>query len=74
MGCSSLVSIGALKEVGYSLTLDLSGSPTPLPEVLEKACYYSSLLAHEALNALHLKEVQETYLYKNILLQTIQGG
>lgn len=74
MGCSSLTSLGALKEVGCSLTLNLRGTPTPPQKVQERVFYYSSLPSHKALSALHTDEVQETYLYKNILLQTLQGG
>jgi hypothetical protein len=65
--CTSLTSLGTLEEVGGSLDISLQ-------ELREKVFYYSSLPLHDALNALHIKEVQKIPLYKNILLQTLQGG
>jgi hypothetical protein len=43
-------------------------------DILDKVLYYSSLPLHEALNALHIDEVQRVPLYKNILLKSLQGG
>jgi hypothetical protein len=71
-GCTSLVSLGSLEEVGD--ILDLEGGVLSLQELCEKVLYYSSLPLHEALNALHTDEVCKVPLYKNILLQTLQGG
>jgi hypothetical protein len=71
-GCTSLTSLGSLKEVRYGLFL--GDGNIPLQDLQEKVLYYSSLPLHEALNALHTEEVQKVPLYKNILLQTLQGG
>jgi hypothetical protein len=71
-GCTSLVSLGSLKEVMYGLFL--GDENISLQEVQEKIRHFSSLLSHEALNALHTNEVQEVPLFKNILLQILQGG
>jgi hypothetical protein len=71
-GCTSLVSLGSLKEVRYGLFL--GDENISLQEVQEKISYYSSLPLHEVMNALHMYEVQSVPLYKNILLQTLQGG
>ena len=70
--CTRLASLGSLKKVGRHVYFD--GIPFTLQEVQEEIRYYSSLLSHEALNALHTDEVQKIPLYKNILLQTLQGG
>jgi hypothetical protein len=70
-GCTSLVSLGSLKEVMYGLFL--GDESLSLKKVQEKIRHYSSLLSHEALNALHTNEVQEVPLFKNILLQILQG-
>ena len=59
-------------EVGGDMYL--GDTPYPLSEVQEKIRYYSALLAHEALNALHIDEVQKMPLFKNILLQTLKEG
>jgi hypothetical protein len=70
-GCTSLVSLGSLTSVrGF---LHLGEHCGTLQEVQENIRYYSSLLSHEALNALHTKEVQNVPLYKNILLKSLQG-
>jgi hypothetical protein len=72
-GCTSLTSLGgSLTKVGSCLWL--GGKKIPLQEVQEKISYYSSLPLHEVMNALHMYEVQSVPLYKNILLQTLQGG
>ena len=75
-GCTSLVSLGSLgslKEVMYRLRLS-DNKFSPFQEVQEKIHYYSHLPLHEALNALHTKEVQEVPLYKNSLLKTLLEG
>jgi hypothetical protein len=71
-GCTNLVHIGPLTEVGRWVHLE-SGILF-LQELQEKIRYYSSLPLHDALNALHIKEVNDVPLFKNILLQTLQGG
>jgi hypothetical protein len=71
IGCTSLVSLGSLKEVGDWAHYE--GGILSLQYVQEKIRYYSSLPLHEALNALHTNNVQSVPLYKNILLQTLQG-
>jgi hypothetical protein len=73
-GCTNLISLGSLTKVRGRLSLSLKRQAVPLQEVQEKIHYYSHLPLHEALNALHTDEVQEVPLYKNILLQTLQGG
>ena len=72
IGCEKLTSIGNLKHVGETVSLvhriRLSGG-----QFLERAKYYQSLPLHEALNAIHFDEVQDVILYKNILLNKLQG-
>jgi hypothetical protein len=74
IGCTNLVSLGSLKEVGGGYLQFRGHSSATRQEVQENIRYYSSLPLHEALNALHTDKVQEVPLYKNILLQTLQGG
>jgi hypothetical protein len=62
--CHKLQDLGGLNHVEYWVSLCGCVSLT----------YYSSLPLHEALNALHTKEVQKVPLYKNILLKSLQGG
>ena len=73
-GCTSLVSLGPLVSVDEGICLNERGGAVPLSDVQKHVAYYSSLPLHEALNALHTDEVQKVPLYKNILLQTLQGG
>lgn len=47
--------------------------PVPLKEIIEYMQYYESLPLHEALNALLTLRVQEVPLFKNILLNKLQG-
>jgi len=71
-GCSNLTTLGNLEKVNNCIYLhDIKCAP--LKEVQEKSKYYSSLQAHEALNAIHTQEVQETPLYMSILTGILQG-
>jgi len=70
-GCTGIISLGNLTNVGGSLHLN-HNIETPLKEVQDKIKYYSNMVAHEALNAIHTQEVIETPLYKNILTETLQ--
>jgi hypothetical protein len=76
--CTNLVSLGSLKEVGGDMYL-IGGTNSPkgpkytFQKVQEKIHYYSHLPLHEALNALHTDEVNDVPLFKNILLQILQG-
>jgi len=70
-GCSNLTSLGNLKTVNRGIDL-LENKHVHLKEVQDKIKYYSSLQAHEALNAITSKEVQEVPLYRNILTEILQ--
>jgi len=70
--CTSLTSLGSLIKAEGGV--DLGDKTLSLQEVQEKISYYSHLPLHEALNALHTNTVQSVPLYKNILLQALQGG
>jgi len=70
-GCSSLTTLGNLEKVDKGISLHGS-KEVPLKEVQDKILHYSSLQAHEALNAITSKEVQEVPLYRNILTEILQ--
>jgi hypothetical protein len=72
-GCQKLVSLGSLQTVKGRILVNKQGDSSSLSGVQRRIIYYSSLPAHEALNALHTDEVQEVPLYKNILLSKLQG-
>ena len=76
IGCDKLTSIGNLNHIGETVSLvDRYKCRTRLPggQFLERAKYYQEIPLHEALNAIHFDEVQDVILYKNILLNKLQG-
>lgn len=71
-GCQKLVSLGSLQTIKGRILVNKQGDSSSLSGVQRRVIYYGSLLAHDALNALHIDEVLEVPLYKNILLQKLQ--
>ena len=74
--CDNLASIGNLQGVRSVSRMD--GSVRKRVRILgdvfiERAKHLQSLPLHEALNALHSKEVQSIPLYHNILINKLQG-
>lgn len=74
--CNNLASVGGLHTVHSVSRVDSSIRTRVriLGDVfLERAKYYQSLPLHEALNAIHSKDVQSVPLYLNILTNKLQG-
>jgi len=70
-GCSNLTSLGNLEKVS---TISLhENKEVSLKDVQDKTLHYSAMQVHEALNAIHIQEVQETPLYRNILTEILQN-
>jgi len=70
-GCTNLTTLGNLETVNNNISSH-GNKDVSLKEVQDKIIHYSSLPAHEALNAITSKDVQEVPLYKNILMETLQ--